>query len=189
MTDLEAKLEEFFESNPEIDEKAKEDLKACSPEMQEMVLARGDISDARNKSAALIARIRDARYKAGSGAASVTEEEIENFLEENEIDAGAAEELRTSPGYVQAMVLERGKLTGCRNKEGALIARIRDAKRNGGGGGGGGGKDGGGMKGSTKGVWGWPGWDEWYEMMQYNQYMMKGKGGGGGKGGGKWGPY
>eukprot|EP00929_Paragymnodinium_shiwhaense_P042932 TRINITY_DN2213_c0_g5_i1.p1 TRINITY_DN2213_c0_g5~~TRINITY_DN2213_c0_g5_i1.p1 ORF type:complete len:177 (+),score=70.37 TRINITY_DN2213_c0_g5_i1:76-606(+) len=176
MADIKERIEEFFEQNPDIDDKAKDALRECSDEMQEAVLARGDISDARNKSAALIARIRDARYTDG---AKVSDEKIDEFIEENEIDEKAGEDLRNAPAHVQKAVIERGKLTDCKNTSAALIARIRDAKK---GGGWGGGKGGGGKEQAAMA----------YEMMMNEYYYWSGKaskGKGWGKGKGKWGPY
>lgn len=56
-------------------------------------------------------------------------EEVENFLRINCIDTSAAKELRTEPPHVALAVLERGPLRACNNPSGALVARIRDAKR------------------------------------------------------------
>eukprot|EP00929_Paragymnodinium_shiwhaense_P108896 TRINITY_DN75241_c0_g1_i1.p2 TRINITY_DN75241_c0_g1~~TRINITY_DN75241_c0_g1_i1.p2 ORF type:complete len:176 (-),score=48.15 TRINITY_DN75241_c0_g1_i1:130-657(-) len=175
MTSLEGRIHEFLAENPEIDEKAQNDLKDCPPEVQEAVLARGEIGSARNKSAALIARIRDARKFEGI---TVTNEEVEKFLADNEIEDSAADELRNSPKHVQATAIQRGALTGCRNKSGALIARIRDAKRGGDAWGGG----------------GWGGKGGWWPADPWSMGMMmggkgKGKDGGKGKWGGGWGPY
>jgi len=59
----------------------------------------------------------------------MTTEEVENFLRINCIDTAAAKELRTEPPHVALAVLERGPLRACTNPSGALVARIRDAKR------------------------------------------------------------
>mmetsp|Transcript_43199 Transcript_43199/g.78583 ORF Transcript_43199/g.78583 Transcript_43199/m.78583 type:complete len:288 (+) Transcript_43199:174-1037(+) len=56
-------------------------------------------------------------------------EEVEEFLQINNIDPAAARELRNEPVHVQLAVLERGPLRACVNPSGALVARIRDAKR------------------------------------------------------------
>mmetsp|Transcript_70485 Transcript_70485/g.168810 ORF Transcript_70485/g.168810 Transcript_70485/m.168810 type:complete len:289 (-) Transcript_70485:119-985(-) len=56
-------------------------------------------------------------------------EEVELFLQINNIDTAAARELRNEPVHVQLAVLERGPLRACVNPSGALVARIRDAKR------------------------------------------------------------
>lgn len=59
----------------------------------------------------------------------MTTEEVENFLLINCIDTAAAKELRSEPPHVALAVLERGPLRACVNPSGALVARIRDAKR------------------------------------------------------------
>jgi len=59
----------------------------------------------------------------------MTIEEVENFLRVNCIDTSAAKELRSEPPHIALAVLERGPLRACVNPSGALIARIRDAKR------------------------------------------------------------
>lgn len=56
-------------------------------------------------------------------------EEVELFLQSNAIDSAAAKELRNEAPHVQLAVLERGPLRACTNPSGALVARIRDAKR------------------------------------------------------------
>lgn len=56
-------------------------------------------------------------------------EETEIFLQAHAIDPSAAKELRCEPPHVALAVLERGPLRACTNPSGALVARIRDAKR------------------------------------------------------------
>lgn len=56
-------------------------------------------------------------------------DEVEMFLRINQIDTAAARELRNEPPYVALAVLDRGPLRACVNPSGALVARIRDAKR------------------------------------------------------------
>mmetsp|Transcript_59964 Transcript_59964/g.118948 ORF Transcript_59964/g.118948 Transcript_59964/m.118948 type:complete len:259 (+) Transcript_59964:36-812(+) len=59
----------------------------------------------------------------------MTNDEVEMFVQANNIDVAAAKELRNEPPHVQLAVLERGPLKACVNPSGALVARIRDAKR------------------------------------------------------------
>jgi len=61
---LKADIERFVSTNG-IDESAANDLRNSSPEVQARVLARGDLRDARNVSAMLLSRIRDARNSVG----------------------------------------------------------------------------------------------------------------------------
>merc|ERR1719456_1143370 len=56
-------------------------------------------------------------------------EEIDVFLSTHQIDPAAARELRNEPPHVSLAVLDRGPLRACNNPSGALVARIRDAKR------------------------------------------------------------
>lgn len=57
------------------------------------------------------------------------EQDIVRFGQENKVDVPALRELRNEPVAVQFSVLDRGNLLGCNNPSGALIGRIRDAKR------------------------------------------------------------
>jgi len=88
------------------------------------------------------------------GGASATPEEIEMFIQQNNIDDRAAHTLRSSPPQISRIVIDRGTLAECSNPNSALIGRIRDARQQvhclgqgmqSGGGGGGGGMMGGGM--------------------------------------------
>eukprot|EP00929_Paragymnodinium_shiwhaense_P025856 TRINITY_DN1553_c1_g2_i1.p1 TRINITY_DN1553_c1_g2~~TRINITY_DN1553_c1_g2_i1.p1 ORF type:complete len:268 (-),score=105.57 TRINITY_DN1553_c1_g2_i1:11-814(-) len=58
-----ASASEFLaDSENEVDEKSKTAFEECSEEIQQKVMARGDLSTAKNKSTAMLARIRDAKY-------------------------------------------------------------------------------------------------------------------------------
>jgi len=57
------------------------------------------------------------------------DEDVENFVKHNRIDAPAERDLRSEPLEVQLAVLDRGPLSVCVNPSAALIGRIRDAKR------------------------------------------------------------
>jgi len=54
--------------------------------------------------------------------------QVEEFLRNNAVDHGAADDLRDCPPEVQFRVVSKGDLIGARNPSGALIARIRDAR-------------------------------------------------------------
>eukprot|EP00747_Dinoflagellata_sp_TGD_P075376 gnl/TRDRNA2_/TRDRNA2_158713_c0_seq1.p1 gnl/TRDRNA2_/TRDRNA2_158713_c0~~gnl/TRDRNA2_/TRDRNA2_158713_c0_seq1.p1 ORF type:complete len:302 (+),score=53.62 gnl/TRDRNA2_/TRDRNA2_158713_c0_seq1:120-1025(+) len=56
-------------------------------------------------------------------------QEVEQFLIVNEVDPTAARELRAEPPHVALAVVDGGTLSKCRNPSGALVARIRDARR------------------------------------------------------------
>ena len=56
-------------------------------------------------------------------------QEVDIFITSNNIDDAASRELAREQLHVQLAVLERGPLRACTNPSGALVARIRDAKR------------------------------------------------------------
>lgn len=56
-------------------------------------------------------------------------QEILRFVLDNRIDEAAAKALRSEPPSVQFTVLDRGPLMHASNASGALVGRIRDAKR------------------------------------------------------------
>jgi len=174
-----AEVEAFLFAAEGLDEKSSQALREADPEVQKAVLARGELTGARNPAAALLSRIRKASGggKGGWGGATV---DVETFIAENgPLDERAQEALRTAPGWVQEGVVAGGEVTNARNPSAALIARLKGVQTGGGwgsdpwGGAWGGGKGWGGdawsmaMKG-----FGGKGWD-----------MSWGKGGGGGWGG------
>lgn len=126
-------IDDFIRSN-DVDDRAANDLRDCPADIQRKVLARGELSTARNPSAALLARIRDARNSgtAGgyrdSGGSGRNGVEIEDFIKGNDVDESAADSLRSSSPTIQRAVLARGDLKSARNPSSALLARIRDAK-------------------------------------------------------------
>eukprot|EP00419_Tripos_fusus_P046466 CAMPEP_0172815088 /NCGR_PEP_ID=MMETSP1075-20121228/11576_1 /TAXON_ID=2916 /ORGANISM="Ceratium fusus, Strain PA161109" /LENGTH=316 /DNA_ID=CAMNT_0013654919 /DNA_START=95 /DNA_END=1042 /DNA_ORIENTATION=+ len=126
-----AEIEDFIRAN-DVDDRAAADLKGCPPDVQRKVLARGELSSARNPSAALLARIRDARVS-GSGSLGLSNgmrgsSDVEDFIRANDVDESAADSLRSSSPTIQRAVLSRGELKTARNPSSALLARIRDAK-------------------------------------------------------------
>ncbi|CAE7039315.1 Ugt1a1 [Symbiodinium sp. CCMP2592] len=117
----------------DVDSRAAADLRECPVEVQRKVLARGDLHSARNPSAALLARIRDARSAASQppaseGASPSASLEVEEFIRHNKVDESAADSLRGCSPSVQHAVLARGELKTARNPSSALLSRIRDAK-------------------------------------------------------------
>lgn len=56
-------------------------------------------------------------------------QEVEEFLQLHQIEPSAARELKNEPPHVSLAVIDRGTLKACTNPSGALVARIRDAKR------------------------------------------------------------
>eukprot|EP00439_Symbiodinium_sp_Y106_P032446 s6723_g3.t2 len=128
----EEEVQDFLEAN-DVDSRAAADLRECPVEVQRKVLARGDLHSARNPSAALLARIRDARSAASQppaseGASPSASLEVEEFIRHNKVDESAADSLRGCSPSVQHAVLARGELKTARNPSSALLSRIRDAK-------------------------------------------------------------
>jgi len=59
----------------------------------------------------------------------MTSQEVETFLAANAVDMGAANQLRREPVHIALAVIERGPLRSCRDPNGVIVARIRDAKK------------------------------------------------------------
>jgi hypothetical protein len=163
-------VEQFVTEN-ELDERAIQTLMECSPHVQQVVMARGDLKDARNPSAALLGRIKEANQGGGSrgGGGFAKPAEVNRFILENNLDERAGESLKSESPQVQRAVIERGGLSETRNPSAVVLGRIRDAKAAGLGGFGGG-----------CGGWGGPPMGMMMQMM--SQMMSKG---GWGKGCGK----
>jgi len=134
-------LNEFIKAN-NIDERAAEDLTDCLPEVQRRVLARGELSSARNPSAALLARIRDARavekgggssgsWLLGNGAGLPSSKNVEDFIEAAGVSKEAAYALRSSSPTLKRAVLACGKLSGQRDPSSELLSRIQDIRTGG----------------------------------------------------------
>merc|ERR1719215_1325015 len=128
-------IDKFLDGN-DVDSNAASDFRGCPADVQRIVLSRGDLSSARNPSAALIARIRDARSSVSAGThlpgggdkggdKGAQEQQVEEFIKTNNVDESAAASLRGAPAEVQRIVLARGELTGARNPSSALLSRIR----------------------------------------------------------------
>eukprot|EP00418_Pyrodinium_bahamense_P000548 CAMPEP_0179014226 /NCGR_PEP_ID=MMETSP0796-20121207/2140_1 /TAXON_ID=73915 /ORGANISM="Pyrodinium bahamense, Strain pbaha01" /LENGTH=776 /DNA_ID=CAMNT_0020709769 /DNA_START=72 /DNA_END=2402 /DNA_ORIENTATION=+ len=138
---------ELFLLGNEVDDDAANALRACDPEVQKVVIGRGDLTGARNPSAALLARIREAGNAGGSSGAwgsngsapggwgGQTDAQVEGFIASNSLDDKAADALRTCEPHVQQVVMARGDLSSARNPSAALLARIRDAQNRKGSGG------------------------------------------------------
>jgi len=122
---------EVFLAENGIDDKAANTLRGEPPQVQQLVLDRGPLSDCTNPSSALVSRIREARSvpKLGPGAAAVTSHEVEHFLAASNIDERAAQTLRNELPHIQRMVIDRGTFDDCSNPSSALVGRIRDAKK------------------------------------------------------------
>mmetsp|Transcript_89119 Transcript_89119/g.288644 ORF Transcript_89119/g.288644 Transcript_89119/m.288644 type:complete len:407 (+) Transcript_89119:85-1305(+) len=138
-------VEDFIKSN-DVDERAAADLRECPPDVQRRALARGDLSSARNPSAALLARIRDARVEVrggssgggswmggnGSSVGLPSTKSVEDFISANGIGDSAANTLRSSSPTVKRGVLACGNLSGNQDPSTELMTRIREVRAGGG---------------------------------------------------------
>lgn len=133
-----------------VDDSAADALRDCPPAVQQAVMERGGLENARNPSSVLLSRIRDAtggerggpggQSSVGTGPGPLArgenmEEAVEGFIATHAVDASAAEALRKCRPEVQDIVMTKG-IVGARNPSSALLARIRDAEnslRSGGG--------------------------------------------------------
>lgn len=115
-----------------LDEDAVNVLLKASPEIQRFVIRRGCLNTAKNPSAALQARVREAftvlqtSEKETGGSIS---KRVEVFLKENAVDERAATALRTAKPNVQEEAINRGDLVAVKNPSGALMGRIAAAQK------------------------------------------------------------
>lgn len=167
-----AVLDEFL-SQEGVDERAAQELRAEEPAIIQAVLEAGPLTDAKNKSAAIIGRIGKAKkgrlFAGGLGGGGGLKDAVEKFLQDNDVDEKAANELRNENHAVKRMVLEEGGLDTANNKSAVVMQRIRRAK----------GKVGDDKKGGSGG-----GFSEMDMMMAMQAGAMQAMGGMGGKGGG-----
>jgi len=96
---------EFLKAN-DIDDRAREAFLGCSEAVQDAILRKGDLSDARNASSALMARIGDAKRQPmyfdddsddDAPRPTADPEEVEAFIQDNRLDDRASEALRQAP--------------------------------------------------------------------------------------------
>jgi len=143
-----------------IDGSAASDLRACPPNVMQLVLDGGTLVGTNNPSGALIGRIKRARLQVGGNgfqpassasmglpasasfqgfAPNAQEEElaiqVEMFLQESGADESSSNDLRGYPPEVMQLVLNRGTLAGSSNPSASLIGRIKQARIQAGGGG------------------------------------------------------
>lgn len=132
-------VEDFIKANT-VDERASADLRECAPEVQRKVLSRGDLSSARNPSAAVLVRIRDARLgnstsspPSGGGVGLPSSKEIDNYIKTNQINEKGAKTLRSSSPTMKRAVLNSGDMRGAADPSALLLARIKDIRSGGNG--------------------------------------------------------
>jgi len=124
-------VEKFIRENPRLDERSVDVFRRQDPDIQAAAMDRGTLKDCANPSAALSARIRDAKQERWNPEASTgpkASKEVEAFIRENKVQVGAAKLLRECPPEVQRRVLLRGGLSSFRNPSAMLTTTIKDCK-------------------------------------------------------------
>lgn len=141
---------DHFCSNNRLDDNAGAIFKKEPADIQANVIDRGSLAECKNPSAALMGRLRDARQNRfkpvggnrGTGATPTLglagggqggpggggSKDVEEFIEQNKIDMGAARALRAESLDVQQGVMDRGTLDGFQNPSALVMARIKDVR-------------------------------------------------------------
>jgi len=120
-------VEAFIAQNP-VEQHAASRLRSLPPHQQKLVLERGTLNTARDPSAVLITRIRDAMASGSSGpVVTVSNPEVEAFIQKNPVEQHAAQKLRALTPHQQKAVMERGSLNSARDPSAVLVSRVRDA--------------------------------------------------------------
>eukprot|EP00746_Dinoflagellata_sp_MGD_P000822 gnl/MRDRNA2_/MRDRNA2_101512_c0_seq1.p1 gnl/MRDRNA2_/MRDRNA2_101512_c0~~gnl/MRDRNA2_/MRDRNA2_101512_c0_seq1.p1 ORF type:complete len:492 (+),score=130.76 gnl/MRDRNA2_/MRDRNA2_101512_c0_seq1:148-1623(+) len=114
---------EMFIAENDIDEHAAQELRMEDMHIQQVIIDAGPLMGAKNKSSALIGRIKKAKHGGGLVLPG-----LEKYIKENQIDELAAQELRMEDLQIQQMILDTGPLLGARNTSSALMWRIKKAK-------------------------------------------------------------
>eukprot|EP00931_Biecheleriopsis_adriatica_P009702 TRINITY_DN110779_c0_g1_i1.p1 TRINITY_DN110779_c0_g1~~TRINITY_DN110779_c0_g1_i1.p1 ORF type:complete len:880 (+),score=199.71 TRINITY_DN110779_c0_g1_i1:82-2640(+) len=126
-------VDEFIVANA-LDEKAEDALRTAAPAIQKAAMDRGPLLTAKNPSAALLGRIRDAQNRFGVSGGRAQHsfqewaQEVDDFIASNDLDDRAVESLRSAAPDVQRTVIDRGPVTTAHNPSAALLSRIRDAQ-------------------------------------------------------------
>lgn len=165
-------LETFLATNG-VDDEAGDLLRACSPEIQAKVMARGGCAECRFPGGVIKKRIKDAE----NAATSVYSQEVEDFISLLGLDERAMEVLRASDPEIQRIVMDRGDCGDAANPSAMILARVRDAKRDKGKGKGGGSRNKGYSDYGGSGAWGYGGYsDAWGGKGMYGMDDWGGKG-------------
>jgi len=145
-------VQDFIRSHA-IDDRVAEVLMNQSPSVQQTILDKGSLTDLRNPSSALMARIKVAQQQVGAGSGGTgtpssfgnhdssdskgahhkrdfgLKAKVEEFIRENAIDDKGADHYRSCSEFVQQMVLDRGHMRNVRNTSSLLESRISDAEK------------------------------------------------------------
>ncbi|CAK9076310.1 unnamed protein product [Durusdinium trenchii] len=121
-------VQQFIEDN-DLSHKVAGLLRSCSPLVQRVVLDQGSLATCRDPNAGCVGRIRKAEKSASSTFVAPSRDEVETFIEENELNERAGEALRGAAPAVQRQVLEQGSLLSCREPSAGCIGRINKAQK------------------------------------------------------------
>lgn len=130
-TMISKEVERFLIANAHlnVEERTADKLRKAPPEIQSLVMRRGNLDGTRDPNAVLITRIRNSM----DGLKPVPEgdkksAEVERFLSLEFVEPHAAAKLRRASKIVQDAVIARGSLAGTRDPTAVLMARIRDGE-------------------------------------------------------------
>jgi len=123
---LDDALRQFVQDNG-VDASAQKALWEMSPYEQQEILDEGPCTGA-NPSAVLMSRIRRVALDRGSTGPPLSQEQLEKFVIENDVDTVAAQTLRDAAQEVQKRVVFEGPVTG-RNPSAIVASRIRRAQQ------------------------------------------------------------
>jgi len=126
-------IEQFISDN-ELNERASEILRSVPPAVQRQVLDQGSLQGCREPSAGCIGRVHKIQTEGAASAprssrfVEVSQEELQVFIDENELGERATGILLEVPPVVQRSVMDQGSLSGCRDTSAGLIGRVKKAQ-------------------------------------------------------------
>eukprot|EP00931_Biecheleriopsis_adriatica_P009729 TRINITY_DN1107_c0_g1_i3.p1 TRINITY_DN1107_c0_g1~~TRINITY_DN1107_c0_g1_i3.p1 ORF type:complete len:652 (-),score=154.18 TRINITY_DN1107_c0_g1_i3:131-2059(-) len=155
---MEPAVQAFLNANPELLPHVLDQFRLKSKDVQKLVVSKGSLKSARDKTAAFIGRIKNCERMIASGEVdpstivlnswpgsggdggwgapqilqgpAASPEEVEAFLAQNpEIELHAQDQFRGKAPFVQKLVLARGSLASARDKTGAFIGRMTQCEK------------------------------------------------------------
>jgi len=154
---MEPAVQAFLNANPELLPHVLDQFRLKSKDVQKLVVSKGSLKSARDKTAAFIGRIKNCERMIASGEVDpstivlnswpgsgdggwgapqipqgpgASPEEVEAFLAQNpEIELHAQDQFRGKAPFVQKLVLARGSLDSARDKTGAFIGRMAHCEK------------------------------------------------------------
>ncbi|CAK0891116.1 unnamed protein product, partial [Prorocentrum cordatum] len=130
--ELDAQVEELLQS-PEIDDRAAHELRTSSDDVKRRVIARGGITSARNPSAAILVRIKDAKVEIRTGATRnnvamsmglPTSREVDDFIKDHRLSREASKALRSSSPTVKRRILCSTSIADCPDPNAYVLGMI-----------------------------------------------------------------